>query len=40
MTAGFAATTAGFAAMTARFGRLERKLDQLIDRVTGQHPDA
>jgi hypothetical protein len=30
---------AGFAMMTTNFGRLERKLDQLIDRATGQRPD-
>jgi hypothetical protein len=29
---------AGFAAMTTNFGRLERKLDQLIDRVIGRDP--
>ena len=27
---------AGFSAMTTSFGRLERKLDQLIDRVIGE----
>lgn len=26
---------AGFAAMTTNFGRLERKLDQVIDRIPG-----
>jgi hypothetical protein len=29
-------TVAGFAAMTTNFGRLERKLDQLIDRIIGK----
>jgi hypothetical protein len=27
---------AGFAAMTTNFGRLERKLDQLVDRIVGE----
>jgi hypothetical protein len=27
---------AGFAAMTTNFGRMERKLDQLIDRIIGK----
>ena len=30
---------AGFAAMTTNFGRLDRKLDQLIDRLIGKHRD-
>ncbi len=30
---------AGFAAMTTNFGRLDRKLDQLIDRLLGGHPE-
>lgn len=40
MREGLSEGQGGFAAMTTNFGRLERKLDQLIDRVIGRHPDA
>ena len=30
----------GFASMTTSFGRLERKLDQLLDRAGGQRSDS